>query len=81
MINNISIKNKISIMITIIIIYCSFYTANLKNMALLLEPGTHRVLLRYERPAGRFGLGISLAAWVLLLLLLLRDRARRRRRG
>ena len=57
------------------------HTANLKNMALLLEPGTHRVLLRYERPAGRLGLWISLAAWVLLLLLLLRDRARRRRRG
>lgn len=56
-------------------------TANLKNMALLLEPGTHRVLLRYERPAGRLGLGISLAAWVLLLLLLLRDRSRPHRRG
>ena len=53
------------------------HTANLKNMALLLEPGTHSIALRYERPAGRLGLWISLAAWAILLLLTIRYRTKK----
>lgn len=39
--------------------------ANIKGMALVLEPGTHTVVLRYERPLGRAGLYVSLAAWLI----------------
>lgn len=55
---------------------------NIKSMALLLEPGTHQVVLRYERPLGKAGLYVSLAAWLgfggmLIVPSLLRKRKKR----
>lgn len=57
--------------------------ANLKSMALFLEPGTHTLVLRYERPLGRLGLYVSLAAWVLFAALVLLPSLlhKRRKRG
>ena len=55
-------------------------TANIKNMALLLQPGTHEIVLRYSRPLGRTGAVVSCAAWASFLALLLFSRRIRRRK-
>ena len=54
--------------------------ANVKYMALVLEPGTHQISLRYTRPRGALGWAASLAAWLLFALWLLAGRHLRKRR-
>lgn len=54
--------------------------ANIKNMALLLTPGTHEIVLRYTRPLGKAGALVSGAAWAVFLGLCI-FAGKRRRRG
>lgn len=55
--------------------------ANVKSMALFLEPGTHEIVLRYERPLGRAGLYLSLAAWAVFAGLIILPSLLRKRRN